>query len=64
MVHTGTNPYIAHCALTTTANLLNCDERSRSLLVDEVDSMLSLLRSRITRIRLYRNVPFDACSVL
>lgn len=48
MVHGGADLYIRKCALTTIANLLNTDERSRSLLIDEggLDVVLDAFKTK------------------
>jgi len=48
MVNGGADNYIRKCALTTIANLLNCDERARSLLIDEggLDVVLDAFKNK------------------
>jgi len=48
MVNAGADLYIRKCALTAIANLLNCDERSRSLLLDEggLDVVLDAFKNK------------------
>eukprot|EP00656_Telonema_subtile_P053674 TRINITY_DN7830_c0_g1_i8.p1 TRINITY_DN7830_c0_g1~~TRINITY_DN7830_c0_g1_i8.p1 ORF type:complete len:271 (-),score=70.83 TRINITY_DN7830_c0_g1_i8:44-856(-) len=47
LVHVGADAYIRRCALTAIANLLNVDERSRSMVLDEggMDHVLEAFRS-------------------